>query len=149
VAEDDVIGFLEFEGYIALLCFREDRGQQHQGRKESNDCFYHVTSSRYAALFMASYAILFVAYVKGLLAVMAFAAKVSLGDLRHVHFVRALRHLEILKVATRTLQAFFAHVFFMAEYDRAGIFRRKRDWAASHFFRVRQRRQDHGKHETE
>jgi hypothetical protein len=84
---------------------------------------------------MTSYAIFFVTYVKGLLAVMAFAAKVSLGDLCHVHFVRSLRHLKNLVMTTRALEAFIAYVLFVAENDRAGIFRREREIAAAYFFR--------------
>jgi hypothetical protein len=31
VAEDDGVGILELEGYIAFLCLREGKGQQQQG----------------------------------------------------------------------------------------------------------------------
>ena len=67
---------------------------------------------------MTAGAVFLVLHVERLLPIMAFAAEISLGDLRHVHLVRPLRHLEYLIMAPDTLKPLAFHVFFMAEDDR-------------------------------
>lgn len=83
---------------------------------------------------MASVAVLLVFHIERLLAVMAFAAEIALGQLVHVHLVGALLHLEDRVMAAGALETLFVHVFLMAENDRARIFRRERYVSAADLF---------------
>jgi hypothetical protein len=82
---------------------------------------------------MAAGAVFLVFYIEGLLTVMAFAAKFALGDLAHVHFVRAVGHLEDLVVAAGAFQAATVHVLIVAEQYGRRIFRREGKVSSSDF----------------
>jgi hypothetical protein len=81
---------------------------------------------------MAFNAIVRTLHVEGLLAVVALAAEVSLGDLGHVHLVRTLGHLKDLIMASRALDALAFDVGFVAEDHRPGALGRELDVTAAY-----------------
>jgi hypothetical protein len=56
---------------------------------------------------------------------MTLAAKTALRDFIHLHFIRALRHLEYLIMTTGAFEAFIDHMLFMTERDRRSTYRRE------------------------
>jgi hypothetical protein len=78
----------------------------------------------------------------------ALAAKSSLGQLAHIHLIGALRHLEHLIVAARTLQPPALHMELMAEDHRSRPLGPERKIAASNNLSPRVYGQHHAEHKT-
>ncbi len=79
-------------------------------------------------------------YVKRLLTVVAFAAKSSLGQLAHVHFIGTLGHLKYVIMTAGALQAFRIDMHIVAENDRLRTLGIKRQVSTSHLLRDRDKR---------
>ncbi len=58
--------------------------------------------------------------IETFLTVVAPAAELAFIHFGHIHLIRALGHLKYLVMAGRALEAFLAHMFFMAEMNRCG-----------------------------
>lgn len=78
-------------------------------------CAVLFLDSRDNDLFMTPAAVLRILHVKGFFSVMTLAAKITLRDLAHVHFIRPLRHLEHGIVTAGTFESFSFHMDLMAE----------------------------------
>lgn len=83
--------------------------------------FFIVSPSRQGVLLMTPAAIFLILHIKGFLTVMAFTAEIALTELRHIHLVGSLLHLKNCIMAAGAFETFFVDMFFMAEYNRAGI----------------------------
>jgi hypothetical protein len=68
-------------------------------------------------LFMTFAAVLRFLYIERFLPVMALSAKISLGQLAHVHLVGPLGHLEHMVMTARALQALRFYMQFVAEHN--------------------------------
>jgi hypothetical protein len=84
---------------------------------------------------VATGTILLIDHIKRSLAIMTFAAEITLGQLCHVHLVRSLGHLEELIVTIAAAKSFFIYVFFVAEENGPRILGRERYIAAPNLLR--------------
>jgi len=80
-------------------------------------------------------AILRAFHVERLLTVVAFAAKVSFGDLGHVHLIGPLCHLKNLVMTTGALDPFSLNMKFMAERDGTCVLRGELDVTSTNLLR--------------
>ena len=98
---------------------------------------------------MALGAVLCFLHVKGLFAIVALAAKSTLGQLAHIHFIGTLRHLENLIVATRAFQPLALHMDIVTEYDRSCPFGPERKIAPPNHLGPHVKSQHHAEHKTD
>ncbi len=82
---------------------------------------------------VAARAVFLILHVKSLLSVVAFAAKITLIDFAHLHFVGTLGHQENLLISSGAFQPFSIYMLFMAEYDRRCILRSECQISATDF----------------
>jgi hypothetical protein len=97
-------------------------------RHEDDEKAYMFT---HGCLPVAAGTILLITHIKSPLAIMTFAAEITLGQFFHVHLVRSLLHLEELIVTITAAKSFFIYVLFVAEENGPRILGRESHIAAS------------------